>query len=321
MRRAQTPDTSIVVGIDTSRASGLALTWAAHEAACRRVPLHILHAYIPDHPDPGSGAPDAALRRAAPDPGAPGARDICADAVASAHALHPDLEITTKWQFTTPGAALVEASSTAAMVVVGARGLGALRSVVLGSVSIYVSAHAICPVIVVREAATHTVPDARVILGVDGHAHSMGAVRFAFEQAARHSRGLTIVHTWQLDSVEDAVVSARGGSSRGELDEQERSLLAETIAGFRTEFPTVEVRRHVVERNPVEELVRLSQNAHLLVVGTRGRGYMAGLIGGSVSQGVLRGARCPVAVVHPEPDAPASAGKHGRRHLSSASRS
>jgi nucleotide-binding universal stress UspA family protein len=316
MTPRKTARAGIVVGIDTSRESGLALAWAAHEAARRQVPLQILHAYFPDHPDPGIGVPDAARPTGALHLLASRAERACADAAATAHALHPELEITTRRQPAMPGAALVETSRTAALVVVGARGLGAFGSLLLGSVSIHVAAHAHCPVVVVREAATRTVPDTRVILGVDGHAHSMGAVRFAFEQAAMHGKGLTVVHTWQLDSMEGAVVPTPGGSNRDRLDEQGRSLLAESIAGFREEFPTVDVRRHVVERNPVDELVRLSQNAHLLVVGTRGRGSMAGLLEGSVSQGVLRRAHCPVAVVPPLTKAPWEARARPRPHLS-----
>ena len=48
----------------------------------------------------------------------------------------------------------------------------------------------------------------------------------------------------------------------------------------------------------VEALVRQSENACLVVVGTRGRGGFAGLLLGSVSQGVMQRSLCPVAIVH-----------------------
>ena len=299
MTPKETTKASIVVGIDTSRESGLALEWAAHEAARQHVPLRILHADSPGYPATGAAAPDAALRGERTDVLASRAERACADAAATARALHPDLDVTVSRQPLAPGPALVEASRAAGMVVLGARGLGALRSILLGSVSIHVTAHAHCAVVVVREAATRTLPDAMEFLGVDGYSFSTGAIRFAFEQAAVRGRGLTVVHAWQPESVGGTVVPGAGGPDSELLDVQERSLLAESIAGFREEFPTVDVRRHVVQRDPVEELARLSENAHLLVVGTRGRGAMAGLIDGSVSQGVLRRAHCPVAVIHP----------------------
>ena len=49
-----------------------------------------------------------------------------------------------------PAPAMVEASEGAFMIVVGARGLGGFRGLVLGSVSQHVVQHASCPVLVVR---------------------------------------------------------------------------------------------------------------------------------------------------------------------------
>ena len=61
--------------------------------------------------------------------------------------------------------------------------------------------------------------------------------------------------------------------------------------------------KHVVRsHHPVAELVKQSENAGLLVLGTRGRGSVKGLVLGSVSLGVLHDAHCPVAVV-PSPGA------------------
>ena len=292
-------DSRIVVGIDISRESGLALEWAAHEAARQHVALHVLHAYSGGLSAAGTGisgagphVDDTAVAESL-------AQDACAVAAETARGLHDELVITTSTEPMGAGAALVEASRTAGMVVVGARGLGAVRSVLLGSVSIHVAARGHCPVVVVREAATRTLADARVVVGVDGHPESTGAIRFAFEQAAMRGRGLTVVHTWQFEGMDAAAVPKAWAVDLEQLDVQERSVLSESLAGYRAEFPTVDVRRHVIQRDPTDELVRQSENACLLVVGTRGRGSMTGLIEGSVSQAVLRRARCPVAIIHP----------------------
>ena len=74
--------------------------------------------------------------------------------------------------------------------------------------------------------------------------------------------------------------------------------VAESLAGWEDKYPEVAVRRHSVRGLPVEALVRQSENACLVVVGTRGRGGFAGLLLGSVSQGVMHGSHCAVAVVH-----------------------
>jgi nucleotide-binding universal stress UspA family protein len=121
------------------------------------------------------------------------------------------------------------------------------------------------------------------------------------------------VQTWQLDAVEGAAASMVWSLDWEQLGEQERSLVAETIAGFGQQYPTVDVRRDVAQGHPVAELTRQSQNACLLVVGTRGGGALSGWVKGSVSQAIVRGAHCPVAVVHPaDPDASTTEHRRGR---------
>lgn len=310
---------SIVVGVDTSRESELALEWAAHEAARRHAPVDLVHAYSPYEPHVAQATWDPD-----PDPNElmeSQAEQVCRHASRVARALYPTLEVRIRKEPAPAGRALVEASRTAQMVVVGARGLGSVRSILLGSVSAHVAAHAHCPVVVVHEAATRTLAEARVILGIDGSRYSTGAIRFAFEQAAWRGVGLTVVHAWLPDSIEGATVAmSRPVADWRELEAQERSLASESLAGFKEEFPTVDVRRHVVRGDPVEELVRQSENACLLVVGTRGRGSLSGLVQGSVSQAALRRAHCPVAVVHPVEGAPTESEDSGAVRRKSAVR-
>jgi nucleotide-binding universal stress UspA family protein len=180
-----------------------------------------------------------------------------------------------------------------------------------------VCAHSQAPVVVVHEAPSHTIPDARVIVGVDGSRTSQAALAFAFGQASSRGVGLTAVHTWQVDGFEAAAASLAGSVDWAQVGAEERSVVAEALAGFGEQYPEVDVRRHVPQGHPVEELGRLSENACLLVVGTRGRGTVSGWLKGSVSQAVLRTARCPVAVVHPtsiEETHPTESGGSGNGH-------
>ena len=289
----------VVVGLDLSATSELAVDWGAAEAELRGCALELVHVAPPtalpavvvsdtDNPHVYGDTPPLTL---------PHSR--CEAVGARVRQAHPSLEVVVR---VVPGAdpahTLVEESRHAAVLALGARGLGALRGMVLGSVSKAVTEHAHAPVVVVRHAASTTIPDPRVVVGVDGSEVSAPALRFAFEEARRRRVGVTAVHTWQPDVRTPSTEWWPADPIRGEADE--RAVASEAIAGFREEFPDVDVRVHVTEQDAVAELVRLSSGAGLLVVGSRGRGPVASAVLGSVSATVQRKAHCPVAVVHPE---------------------
>ena len=294
---------TIIVGIDLSGTSNRALDWAATEADRLGLPLLLVHAYSE------SGYP--AVRASLPGGTAISdldetLRDIAEQALSTAadraRSTHPGLEVRAVVRAGLPATILVEASRDAELVVLGARGLGAVMAMLSGSVSSQVCAHAHAPVIVVHEAASHSLTDTRVVVGVDGSQTSQAALAFAFAFASSHQVGLTAVHTWQIDGVEASAASLAWMVDWAQIGEEERSVVAEAMAGYREQYPDVDVRRHVTQGSPIDELGRLSQGACLVVVGTRGRGTVSGWLKGSVSQSVLRAAHCPVAVVHPQPD-------------------
>jgi nucleotide-binding universal stress UspA family protein len=83
------------------------------------------------------------------------------------------------------------------------------------------------------------------------------------------------------------------------VEAEEREVLAERLAGWCEKYPDVPVRRLVVRDRPARALVGESGRAQLVVVGSRGRGGLRGMVLGSVSQALLHHAHCPVAVVRP----------------------
>lgn len=302
---------SIVVGYDGSRHADLALDWAAAEAVSRRVPLTILEAFTPSYPAVRSAGPGEPLLQQPNAVLEAAASDSCTRAADRVRSVYPGLELNAVTRQDDAGVAIVDASDTAGLVVVGARGVGRVRQLLLGSVSSYVASHSHCPVVVVREAASRSVDGQRVVVGVDGSSDSTAALEFAFDTAQRRSWGLTVVHVWDMDrDVANAAASLAWSVDWRQADEQERAVLAEDLAGYAAQYPTVDVRRYVVRGHPVAELARQSENAGLLVVGTRGRGRVRGMVLGSVSRSLLHDARCPVAVI------PASPGREaiGTRH-------
>jgi nucleotide-binding universal stress UspA family protein len=199
-------------------------------------------------------------------------------------------------------AVLLDESRTAAVVVVGDRGLGGFTGLLVGSVAVQLAAHAGCPVLVSRG---RPAPTGGVLLGVDGSPANDPAVGFAFDEAARRGCPLTAVHSWTHP------VSAGPGEilplvyDVAEVEAEEARVFEEALAGWREKYPDVEVRRRLVRGHVRPTLVEATSRSQLAVVGTRGRGGFTGLVFGSVSQAVLHHADCPVAIVPHRADQPA----------------
>lgn len=286
----------IIVGVDGSRESAAALAWAAKEAFVRRGPLRLVHAYL--------GEDRAAKTAAVPPPKhaeaartlTSWAREVVDAALADVRGDFPDLDVdgvvTPGW----PAPVLLEASTHAGLLVVGSRALGPVRDVVLGAVSRVVVQQSSCPVVVVRERASQTLSELRIVVGVDRDS-SADAVEFAFEEARYWGAGLTVLHTWTAIPAGTATSRRHWTVDRERRGRDEREWLESTLEPWRQRYPDVAVVRDVVEGEPEARLLRLSQNARMLVVGARGRGPVSALLLGSVSMEAVHHARCPVAVV------------------------
>ncbi|WP_067822185.1 universal stress protein [Nocardia inohanensis] len=280
----------VVAGVDGSEISYQAVAWAAAEAVLRHRPLRIVLAYglpIGRETRTSLGAAEMAAMRAE-------AERVLTEAarVARHAASEPTLDITTEAIDDLVLPTLIERSKQAALMVVGNRGRGAIRRAVLGSVSTGLSRYAHCPVAVVHGDAEAGAGSKPIVVGVDGSANSLPAVRMAFEEASRREVPLIAVHAWSDSSGFDLEVV--GWNT---IRKTEDVLMAEGLAGFGEEFPDVKVERYVVCDTPVRALLEHAAGAQLLVVGTHGRSGFAGLVLGSVSTALLHDAECPVLVV------------------------
>ena len=194
---------------------------------------------------------------------------------------------------------LVEASATAATIVLGAASHRVVSRAFLGSVSHQVATHAQCPVVVVRRRASEDGAGAgEVVLGLDGSEVSTPATEYAFATASLQGLGLTVVHAWWREYLGGVLAHSPWEGDWSEVAEDLERMMAEALSGWSEKYPDVEVHRHLVRGHAVEMLVQESEGAALLVVGSRGRGGFPGLLLGSVGNGVLQHADCPVAVVH-----------------------
>lgn len=294
----------VVVGLDGSAGSRLALDWAIDDASRRGRPLLLLSAWQFDTPEVGTSL-------------LPSVSDECRS-VLDAGAAHvrsvaPRIMVQTSVVHAHPTAALVEASRHADSVVVGSRGLGTTRELFIGSISMQLASYALCPVVVVRESASPRGEPGRVVVGVDGSDLSSDATGYAFEQAARRGVGLTVVHGWDPSFYTSSVALSALEGSWNDLESGQLLLTSEAVAVWADKYPDVDVHSRVGPGRPADLLVDASVGAQLLVVGSRGRGGFAGLLLGSVSRSVLHRAECPVAVVRPSRFPGPSAGPEPRR--------
>jgi nucleotide-binding universal stress UspA family protein len=282
----------IVVGLDGSPSSKVALNWAYHEAERRSLPLRLVCAleWLPFLPGADQPTPE---QRADAD-------RIIADA-----RLHlAGVRVSVDLPMGDASAALVEESANATMVVVGSRGRGGFRSLAAGSVSAQVAAHAAGTVVVVRQGpAEQSAPGpgqhgvGRVVVGTDCSTLSAAAVEFAFAEAQLRGLDLTAVHVWEPPMSPSELLL--DGHLRTDIDDLHHKLLAEALADAERKCPDVQVRHVVADGSPAGVLRRESAGADLLVVGSRGHGGFTGLLLGSVSEALVQHATCPVAVVRP----------------------
>ena len=144
---------TVVVGVDGSEGAAAALEFAAGEAALRNVRLRIVSAWEVPAAVYGAGFTppmDAGTLEAF----AVRAQQVADEASATVKKLHPSLEVEARALTGQPADVLLAESSDAELIVVGRRGLGGFKSLLLGSVSQQVVHYATCPVVVVNQPAT-----------------------------------------------------------------------------------------------------------------------------------------------------------------------
>lgn len=163
----------------------------------------------------------------------------------------------------------------ASIIVIGSGSLLRMSDLAGGSTAMEVAARADVPVVVVRPDLPQgeAGPSAGgVVAGTDTTEGSRAAVGFAHEVARARGCGVTVLHAVER--------------------EEDRSAAEAELAAAYPRARTV-----VAVGMASHALIEESAGALLLVVGSRGRGGLAGMLLGSVSQAVVHRARCPVAVV------------------------
>jgi nucleotide-binding universal stress UspA family protein len=170
----------------------------------------------------------------------------------------------------------------------------------LGSVSRYVAAHAVCPVVVCRGPAGGERPR-RVVVGADWTPESVPVTEFAFHQASSYRVPLTVMHAlWHVPPslAERPLVAVDDTEGLG-------AMLAESVAGMREKYPDVTVLFELRRGMADDCLVNATPENALLVVGRPPHDLVTRVLDGVTAISVVERARGVVAVV---PAATISAG-------------
>jgi nucleotide-binding universal stress UspA family protein len=293
----------IVVGYDGSAQAVHALKWAAAEAARSGRPLTVFYA-IDYARFVSGGGPGGGVSLGGGDVAAEPAKVLVDNGVALACKAAPGVQVTGQAQVGRPFAALVEASRTAELMVVGSRGHGELLNLAVVSVSASLAAHAHCPVVIVRGGGNVLPgPSHPVVVGLDRSGASQTALDYAARTARNASAPLIVVCAWNdfaqyawWVSVDTRVVIDRDHMLTAER-KAAREILDAAVEQVRTEYPEVSVSASLVEAAPATALLRAAADAGLIVVGTHGRGALKSALLGSVSHAVVHASTRPVAVV------------------------
>jgi nucleotide-binding universal stress UspA family protein len=143
-----------------------------------------------------------------------------------------------------------------------------------------------------NDPTTHISDELRIVVGVDESECAIRAVEFAAREAARWGALLHVVSVYRE-------MPAEGGSvvPVGLFHDEASVVVARAVRHAKKIEPALVVKGEAVLDTPGKALTRLSKGASALVVGTRGRRKLTGLVLGSVSEYVLHHASCTTIVV------------------------
>ena len=287
----------ILVGVDGSDDGLRAVDYAVAEARIRQTAVKIVNAVdlpglfgIP-MPQAGREALVAAGRSAAK----AGLRRAAATGF-------PRERLSSETAVGKPADVLVELSRSAVGVVVGRRGLTGFERVFTGSTSTAVAAGAHCPVLVVPQRwRPPGVPLGTIGVGIDGSERSLPALAAAFEEASIRGAELAVLYAWEPPEV---IYAAAGdyADAMARWTEMAELRMAEALAGWRSDYPDVEVRRRFLQAHPAAALIEFSGHLDLLFVGVCGHGSLRGRTVGTVARAVIGESLCPLALIRgPQP--------------------
>ena len=285
----------ILVGVDGSTESLAAVKWAADRGARTGARIHCLctyalASYSAAALDGGYAVLDDEALKA-------GAEQVVEEAKALARergATH----VSGSTEPGDPAGVLIDFSAEVDMIVVGSRGGGGFADRLLGTVSSALPAHSKCPVVVVprHTSGKKFTPIERVVVGIDGTDQPSCALKRAIGEARLWNARLTAVSAVPIAVGPSVMTWTPTGVDHSALLAQVREGMDAAIAAA-LDGDDMHVSRHALDGSAASLLIEFSTAVDLIVVGTRGRGGLAGVLLGSTSQTVLGHSTCPIMIV------------------------
>ncbi|CAM5644615.1 MULTISPECIES: universal stress protein [Streptomyces] len=283
----------LVVGVDGSDSSQVAVDWAADEAARHGLSLRLVHAFRWERYE--RALPPFTTDRPA---GEVMAQNIVASCAQRVAVRQPQVKVSEEVVPDDAVSALLRAAPDAHALVVGERGRGEVAGLLLGSVSLAVAARAVCPVIVVRGAEPNVRGSFdRCVVGVGEAAERTSALRFAAREAQARGCALTAVRAWRRPAGEPDGRPLVAEDASQAHDARTGAELEEALRAIGRENPGLSVDGRTAEGPPHRVLLDAAADADLVIVGAERRQGHLGLQLGRAAHTLLHHSACPVAVV------------------------
>jgi nucleotide-binding universal stress UspA family protein len=177
------------------------------------------------------------------------------------------------------------------LVVLGSRGLGSLKSLLMGSVSAKVAKEAKSSILVVKT-KIEAIP--KILLGYDGSDQSKNALEFATDLGLKFSAKVDVVSVFNIPVSPEAYI----GTEVDRWEKDMKSLLDSAVESMRAKG--LQTQGKIIDHNNVP--LALTSEAEkgsydIIVVGSRGQGRLKSLLLGSVASGIANSSKTNVLIV------------------------
>jgi len=283
----------VVVGVDESDGAARALQWAAREGELRGWAVRAVlawglldqhHTIIGERFDPGYGEKDAA--------------EALAGIVFRALGDDVAAKVEHRVVCELPAHALLTASAGADLLVVGARGMGGFKGLMLGSISQQCLHHTSVPIAVVRGEPATTDRESRIVVAVDGSDTAQRALAWALDEARARAARVTAVHAWHPAYV-SGYPYTEPVFEPDEFERASRQVVAAAIEAADSSGLAAPVEQRSARGGAAAAILDAAAGADLIVMGSRGLGGFKGLLLGSVTAQVTHHAEATVVVIPP----------------------